>query len=284
MMNGLQIMKFDNKWKLNEYLNSEEFRTRFQLEQLISSDNIEREKWYHYGFCECCGKTSRFLLDWLYCSPNHINFRERLVCEVCDLNNRQRFTFGYMKSMIGAQQGKRIYLYEQVTPLYHQVKTQFSNCEVIGSEYLGFDKKPGEAISGIQHEDAMNLSFQDETMDLILSNEVYEHVPDVEKCFKEASRILKPKGTLLFTIPFYHDNETSSRRCELVNGELVHYKPEEYHGNPIADDKGSLVFYDYGWDILDICKKNGFSECSVYMNYSYFYGYMGTHFTFIAQK
>ena len=43
-------------------------------------------------------------------------------------------------------------------------------------------------------QDAMNLSFPDEHFDLVISNQVYEHVPDSARMFDEIHRVLKPGG------------------------------------------------------------------------------------------
>ena len=46
------------------------------------------------------------------------------------------------------------------------------------------------------------VPFEKETFDAILSSEVFEHVPDINECLQELSRILKPKGKILITVPF----------------------------------------------------------------------------------
>ena len=46
--------------------------------------------------------------------------------------------------------------------------------------------------------DAAFLPFKDNALDLVLSNAVYQWVPDLEAAFKEAHRILKPGGCFMF--------------------------------------------------------------------------------------
>lgn len=43
------------------------------------------------GFCEICREETQFQLDFLYSDGVTPNFRERLVCPKCGLNNRQRY-------------------------------------------------------------------------------------------------------------------------------------------------------------------------------------------------
>ena len=46
--------------------------------------------------------------------------------------------------------------------------------------------------------DAAELPFEDETFDLVLGHAVLHHLPDLERCFAEFLRVLKPGGTLFF--------------------------------------------------------------------------------------
>lgn len=43
-------------------------------------------------------------------------------------------------------------------------------------------------------EDAMQLSFKDNTFDVVICTQVYEHVPNAKKLFTEIHRVLKPRG------------------------------------------------------------------------------------------
>ena len=115
---------------------------------------------------------------------------------------------------------------------------------------------------GIRHEDVENLSFSDDALDLIVSNDVFEHVTDPARAFAECVRVLKVGGLMLATIPFHSNNDLSITRAKLVNGRLEHILPASYHGNPVSAD-GSLVFTDYGWDVLKEMQVAGFSDVSV---------------------
>ncbi len=42
--------------------------------------------------------------------------------------------------------------------------------------------------------DSMKLNFSDNTFDVVICAQIYEHVPDPQKLFQEIYRILKPKG------------------------------------------------------------------------------------------
>lgn len=49
--------------------------------------------------------------------------------------------------------------------------------------------------------DAQNLSFEKEFFNLVFSNCVVEHIPDINKVLKEVARVLKKNGLFVFTVP-----------------------------------------------------------------------------------
>jgi len=126
----------------------------------------------------------------------------------------------------------------------------------------------------VRHEDVEALSFPDNSLDLIVSNDVFEHVPHPDKAFSECARVLKPGGVLLATIPFHAAENTSVTRAQLTDGRLEQLLPAAYHGNPVSAD-GSLVFTDFGWDMLDMMRKAGFSNVGVEVYGSVEYGHLG---------
>ena len=79
---------------------------------------------------------------------------------------------------------------------------------------------------------------------------------------------------MLMTIPFYHDRDVSEARARLEDGELIHLQDPQFHGNPVSSD-GSLVFYDFGWDVLDLIKSAGFSDAALEVFGSEEYGHVG---------
>ena len=49
--------------------------------------------------------------------------------------------------------------------------------------------------------DAQNLSFEKDSFNLVFSNSVVEHIPDINKVLKEVARVLKKNGLFVFTVP-----------------------------------------------------------------------------------
>ncbi len=271
----MQLQQFRD---MQSYLatRAEHHDERWAVELLLAEGHPRDDVWFQPGWCQACRRASRFRIDWQVTGYDFPNYRERLVCPFCGLNNRQRFMASFFRRMLEASGGRLrdVYLYEQVTAFYQWLTGTFPELHIQASEFLGFEYKPGQVVNGIRHEDALNLSFADESLDVILSNDVYEHVPNIQLALVEAYRVLKPGGQLLCSTPFIADAPETLQRAILAQGRLVNMEPEVYHGNPV-DEKGSLVFYDYGWDLLDFCKRAGFSDAYVLGYYSLFYGYIG---------
>lgn len=278
----MQTIKITSKEEFIKYNNILKTEAGEKTKYLSNITKAKGE-WYYPGFCETCEEESVFLVDWLYSDQKTPNYRERFVCRKCGLNSRQRFITGYAKKL-DIPRAINAYLYEQTTSFYKCFE-KFDQFKITGSEYLGYDIKPGSILNGIRHEDALNLSFSDSSFDVIISNDVLEHVPDVHVALKEAHRVLKNNGFLIFTIPFHKYEDKTIRRSLLNNGELSHLLPEQYHGNPVSS-KGSLVFYDFGWDILDFCKEAGFKEAYIVAYHSFYRAYIAEEFQlgFAAEK
>ena len=231
------------------------------------------------GFCVPCNKAVSFLVDMQSGGHRHANgwtpnWRERLECPLCRMNNRQRLIATLLKQALCDAQGQQVYLMEQVTPIFNWASTTFKNHKIIGSEYLGHEYTGGSVFKGIRHEDVENMSFVDGQLDLIVSNEVFEHVPNPAKAFAECARALKVGGVMLATIPFHSENDLSVIRAKLNNGQVENMLPPAFHGNPISAD-GSLVFTDFGWDLLATIRKAGFADVAVDVYASHHFGHLG---------
>jgi len=231
-------------------------------EQLLSKANSEA--FTVDGFCVPCDKNVSFLVDMQSGGQRHAyswtpNWRERLECPLCRMNNRQRLIATLLKQALSDQKEQQVYLMEQVTPIYNWASKTFTQHMIIGSEYLGHEYAGGSLVKGVRHEDVENLSFADGQLDLIVSNDVFEHVPSPAKAFAECARVLKTGGIMLATIPFHREMDVSVVRARLSNAKVEHILPPTFHGNPVSTD-GSLVFTDFGWDLFSMIQDAGFVD------------------------
>jgi SAM-dependent methyltransferase len=240
---------------------------------------VDGEEFTVDGFCVPCNKKVSFLVDMKSGGQQHAdgwtpNWRERLECPLCHMNNRQRLVATLVKQELSNRQGKSVYFMEQVTPIFNWANKTFKQHQLIGSEYLGHEYSGGTVINGIRHEDVENLSFSDGQIELIVSNDVFEHVPNPTIAFAECARVLSPSGIMLSTIPFHSEKELTAIRAKIINGNVEHLSPPAFHGNPVSSD-GSLVFNDFGWDLLRVIKDSGFSDVAVDVYASLEYGHFG---------
>ena len=133
-----------------------------------------------------------------------------------------------------------------------------NNFSFMYSEYLD-GQIPGKTYNGVRCEDIQNLTFADETFDLITSTGVMEHVEDDEKGFSEVFRVLRSPGYYLFTVPFSINRpKTIIRARRDDDGNIINHHPPEYHGDPFRGEAGVFTWRNYGTDILGLLNKIGF--------------------------
>ena len=118
------------------------------------------------------------------------------------------------------------------------------------------DVATGEIVNGVRSEDLENLSFDDESFDLHLTQDVFEHLFNPAAAFREIARTLRPTGAHVFTTPLVRKNEPTHFCAHLApNRTVVHLtEPPEYHRNPISPE-GSLVTVNWGYDITEFIFK-----------------------------
>lgn len=98
-------------------------------------------------------------------------------------------------------------------------------------------------------EDITNLSYSNNSFDLVLHSDVLEHIPDIKKTLDETRRILKPKGVCLFTAPYIPNRKT--RQCAKIDkktGKILYLKAPSFHGLDTRRD--NMVLWEFGKDFF----------------------------------
>jgi hypothetical protein len=110
-----------------------------------------------------------------------------------------------------------------------------------------------------------NLPFTDNSFDIFINMDVFEHIWNPILAFKEIYRVLKDNGLCIMTFPIdsgFNNTEKPVLKDDLNTiiptkaGKFKNYTNKlEYHGNPINDNK-ALVTHYWGYDVIDLIKKN----------------------------
>ncbi|WP_413436908.1 class I SAM-dependent methyltransferase [Sulfuriferula sp. GW1] len=130
---------------------------------------------------------------------------------------------------------------------------------VVASEYFP-GKKPGSVIDGVLNQDVQQLTFENESFDLVTSNQVFEHVPDDILGYAECFRVLRQDGALIFSVPLY-DTDRTARIAFLDQGNIVFCGNPEYHDSRLAGANSVPVFWRHSSrDIVERVKTAGFRK------------------------
>ena len=190
-----------------------------------------RSRIYH---CRCCQKMSA-----------HLQFgpdEEYRICLNCTANLRYEMQAEYLREAIRPRECDILELDPNscLRPLLSD-----------GRSYVRSYFRPGHdrgapGPHGSRMEDITQLTFADNSLDLIVSSDVLEHVPDLAAAFRESFRVLRPGGAHVFTVPF---EPRTVQRAVLESGGVRHLvTPPEYHADPL-DPNGILAFWHLGPDI-----------------------------------
>jgi len=202
------------------------------------------------GTCPICRGLTLFLAmgTWL---------REDLKCARCKSSSRQRAVIDYLARTFPALGEMHVYEPSPTQPGTGYIRKHSSIHT--GSFYSTafHPERPDDLLI----QDLQSLSFADDCFDLVVSQDVFEHIADPRKAFAEVSRVLKPGGSHVFTIPWYPDQKTEPR-AEMKDDKVHHLQAPEYHSDPY-DYNGSLVFTRFGSDTTRIIMKSSGMQTSI---------------------
>ncbi|MBI3767420.1 MAG: class I SAM-dependent methyltransferase [Deltaproteobacteria bacterium] len=272
-------------------INSPAFATRWMIEHHLARTHAGPGPIRIPGFCTVCQQAVDFTASYdnAWRAPDGVsipNWRDYLRCPTCTMNGRQRLIVQLIVEWVMSLPQRElvtIYMMEQISPLYRWATTTFPRIRWIGSEYLGPNCAPPSQPGDIRHEDAEALTLASESVDLVISCDVLEHVNDPQRALTEASRILRPGGRALLTFPMDPNTPFNQRRATLIDGRPHHLLPPIYHGNPLSEE-GSLVFTDFGWEVLAQLRAAGFDDATLNVYWAYELGYLGVQFYFLGHK
>jgi SAM-dependent methyltransferase len=135
--------------------------------------------------------------------------------------------------------------------------TAFSALPGYVQMYFWPDRPRGEfGRDRVRNEDLTQLTFESGTFDVVITSDVLEHVPDIRSAFREISRVLKPGGIHVFTIPNdWPFPPKTSRLVEIVDGAEHFLEPPVFHES--GDGTPCLVYHRYGADLVELIAETG---------------------------
>jgi SAM-dependent methyltransferase len=204
------------------------------------------------------------------------NWRESLVGNgLLSRNRGMLWLLEHFYGSIEALKQQDVYLVEALSGLALWLRRQLGEERLTCSEYLTNAELAMNCE--IRHQDLCALSFTSNSFDLVLCNELFEHVQSLDLAFAEIARVLRPGGRLVATCPLaFGQRETIVKAvANKQTGETVQLTEKELHGDPLRPEQGSLVYRIPAWDVLDELKKAGMLIARIHHISSWKHGALG---------
>jgi SAM-dependent methyltransferase len=197
------------------------------------------------GHCGICDRDVTFVSEssWL---------RDHFVCPSCHSIPRERALLACLERYAPDWPTQQVY---EAAPCGRGLSNRIARDAhvYVSSQYFPDRAAGARGPTGERNEDLEKLTFADASFDLVVTQDVLEHVLDPTKAFAEIARVLRPGGLHVFTTPLVNRSRPSTCRARReCDGGVRLLGPAVYHqGNP-ADPQGALVTWDWGYDIVHL--------------------------------
>lgn len=194
---------------------------------------------FNIGFCPICSrrtffyKQGKWLRDQYRCIRCNSIPRNRALVHVLNTHFPEWSSACIHESSPGGASSTKI-----AAECVHYISSNFYP-DIPSGQYFGKHRSENLEVQ----------TFDDETFDLVITQDVMEHVFNPQNAFAEIARTLKPGGAHVFTVPWYYWKDTVVRAI-FRDRHIEYLEKPVYHSNPI-DKNGSLVTIDYGRDFCD---------------------------------
>ena len=194
----------------------------------------------HPGRCVICEADVTFTAQYAW-------FRDHLKCPGCGSIPRERALMYVIQTFYPHWRDLRIH---EMAPVGRGASIKLG--EAAGyeaSQYFPTLPLGERTPPGWMNQDAEKLTCADRAFDLVVTQDVFEHIFDIDAAFREIRRTLRPGGAHVFTTPLVKKAQpTECRASRIADGSIRHHAEPEYHGNPV-DPQGSLVTWHFGYDL-----------------------------------
>lgn len=199
------------------------------------------------GYCPCCKSNTKFVAydEWL---------RDHFFCKKCGSIPRERALIYTLEKYY--PDWTNLIVHES-SPSKNAVSAIFSRrCKNYTASHYFPGQPLGEVINGFRNEDLERQTYPDASFDLVITQDVMEHVYSPKDAFAEISRTLKTGGAHIFTVPLINNHsKTEIWATKGEDGTPVFLKTPEFHGNPI-NAEGAPVTMHWGCDIVNFIDSN----------------------------
>lgn len=201
----------------------------------------------NYGYCVCCEQPVKFTArsSWL---------RDAYLCDICSSLPRERALVYWIEKYFPAWRDLSIH---ESSPIFRGASKKFHDfCKNYKPSHF-FSDHPGEReVNGIMNINLEEQSLENESFDLVVTQDVFEHLYNPKAAFKEIARTLKRGGAHAFTVPLMNKSGKTQQWSERNPDNTINFfYGEEYHGNPI-DNSGSPVAWHWGFDICNYIQQH----------------------------
>ncbi len=187
------------------------------------------------GWCPVCERRT------LFCREGEQE-REQLKCARCFSNPRWRALVRVLEERFPGWRDLAIHEASPSGSASDKLARECARC--VQTQWFP-DAPRGATRDGWRNEDLERQTFADGAFDLVVTQDVFEHVLDPARGFAEVARTLKPGGAHVFTLPWHPKRPTRVRAERAPDGSVRHLAEPQYHGSPV-DPRGSLVVTDWG--------------------------------------
>lgn len=195
------------------------------------------------GYCPVCEAARRL-------SSSDSWYRDNLICPDCRSIPRHRALMRALAMFAPNWRGLTVH---ESSPVWTGMSNKlFRECKDYSWSYYDPQIPEGGIHSqlGWRNENIEALTFDDASLDLFVTQDVFEHVFRPDLAAAEIARVLRPGGMHIFTVPLAREHLPSIRRARKVGTKIEHILEPMFHGDPI-NSEGTLVTIDWGYDIVE---------------------------------
>ena len=180
------------------------------------------------------------------------SLRNDYRCLRCRSIPRQRALLSVLSELFPRWRALRIYEAGGSGPSTDKLRRECSG--YVASQYHPTWAR-GEVRDGVRAEDLEALSFDAASFDLVVTQDVFEHVLRPDQAFAEIGRVLVAGGAHVFSVPLFPRVTTIVRAAPSPDGGIVHLLEPDYHKDPV-DPSGALVVREWSADIADFIHRH----------------------------